>query len=246
MSAVCQSACSSWATVADVCAPCNTYDYDQALLEDMLAVATDILFERSGKRWPGTCSDTVRPIRQCPSPGLCRCGHVDEIKLGVSLLLQITEVKVDGLVLDPSLYRIDNFRTLVRLPNPDGSNPGWPRCQRMDLPSTEDRTFEVSLVYGSDPPPAGRIAASRLACELAQGCSSDDAECALPRSVTQRVRQGVSETVMPLGLVLAELPGRIGIWEVDLFLDTYNPDKLRQRARVISPDIGPSVRRAGT
>ncbi|HEX9831660.1 MAG TPA: hypothetical protein VGA66_01010, partial [Mycobacterium sp.] len=30
----------------------------------MLAVATDILFELSGKRFPGSCQDTVRPCSQ--------------------------------------------------------------------------------------------------------------------------------------------------------------------------------------
>lgn len=44
-----------------------------------------------------------------------RCCHVCEIELPGPVCC-IDEVKVDGLVVGPSMYRVDNFNTLVRLP----------------------------------------------------------------------------------------------------------------------------------
>ena len=64
MGAVCTSSCSVWASVDDVCSPCDDYSFPAGLLDDMLAVASDILFELSGRRFPGSCSDIVRPCGQ--------------------------------------------------------------------------------------------------------------------------------------------------------------------------------------
>lgn len=272
MSSPCSSACSQWASIDELCEPCNSYGWDPVVLDRMIAVATDLLYELSGRRFPGACLGVVRPCaRRSPSlPKLghevsvegwtwnrawgycgcnrsrqCGCTRLSEVTLGGYPVVAIGEVLVDGVALDPSLYRVDDHRYLVRLPDPDGSNPGWPCCSRIDLPVTEPDTWQVTYTYGVEPPSAGVHAAARLACELALACSPETiSRCRLPRRVREIVRQGVSMTLIDPFDFFEER--RTGLYEVDLFLAAYNPNGRMRRGGVLSPDIGRRVRRAGT
>lgn len=266
MGVPCTSVCTPWATTADVdqCEPCETYDQDLSLLEDMLAVASDALFHLSGHQFAGTCQDTVRPCGcsagggpaywsrdracGCRSGRACGCTTVHEISLGVFPLTSIVSVIVDGAALGADRYRIDDNRWLVRLPDADGSNPGWPHCQRMDLDTTEDETFAVTFTYGMPPPVGGVRAAASLACQLSLACQPDTVDrCRLPQRVRSITRAGVS---MDMAVVLDPLElfreGRTGLVEVDLWLASVNPHGVRRRATVHSPDVFRGVRRAGT
>lgn len=278
MSQPCPSTCSPWATTADVCSPCDDYAMDASLLEDALQIASDVLYALSGERFPGSCSDVVRPNARwrddgrAPArsftggygegygwmgrfgPGLCSCNwgrgdygcnSVSEITLGGYPVTGIIAVKIDGVVLDTSRYRVDDYRYLVRLADADGTNPGWPCCQDMTKAATEDGTFEVEFSYGQMPPPAGVRAAAVLGCEIALSCQPETAgRCRLPARVTSVTRQGVSQNLVDPQDFLAE--GLIGIFECDLFLRSYNPNKLTRRASVISPDTMRRVRRVDT
>ena len=62
-----------------------------------------------------------------------------------------------------------------------------------------------------------------------------DDECVLPQRVTPISRQGVSWTLLDPQDFLDN--GRTGIYHVDLFLRTVNPDRARLRSRVFSPDL---------
>lgn len=158
-------------------------------------------------------------------------------------ITSIVEVKVDGEVLDPSLYRIDQYRWLVRLPDPDDRRVGWPCCTRMDLPSTADNTFEVTYTYGTPPPPLGKMAVVELACEFARACAGDE-KCRLSPRAISVARQGVSVQLAAITDTLAD--GRIGLPIGDLFLHTYNPTGKRRQSSVWSPDIDSGTRRVGT
>ena len=92
---------------------------------------------------------------------------------------------------------------------------------------------EVTYTYGTPPPTAGRAAARVLATELVKLYEDDDT-CALPQRVTSISRQGVSYTLLDNQDFIDEL--KTGIYAIDLFLKTANPDKARARARVFSPD----------
>lgn len=157
-------------------------------------------------------------------------------------MTSIIQIKVDGEVLDPSLYRIDDWRYLVRLPDPEGVNPGWKCCQSLDLPDTEPDTWSVEYTYGTPPPPAGVAAAKLLACQLALACTGSE-DCELPSSITSITRQGVTMLLLNPGEFFG---GRTGLYQVDLFLTTYNPSRGRGPARISTPDIPRYVRRAGT
>lgn len=266
--------CTAWATVEDVqgCSACATVE-DEGVLSDMIDVASDVLFALSGYRFPGVCSDTVRPcggrpgqdgpIRAgegggistrssaagisvgcgCSSPRSCGCGGVSEITLGGWPLVSVTSVKVDGDTLASARYRIDDQRYLVRLPEADGTKQSWPCCQDVTLASTEDDTFEVTFTYGQAPPASGELAARVLACELALACSGG--ECQLPKRVTSIVRQGIgiSMAIDPMTFLS---DGLTGIYEVDLFLGAHGPSRTkRMPAAIVNPDIHRAIRRAG-
>lgn len=256
--------CSDWTTVDDVranCARCSddTVVSDAAVLVG-IEVASEVLFHLSGRQYAGTCEATVRPCLRaswtprwwvveygsapwgvcgCGSdgPSACSCAGGSSILLGASPVVSIDEVKVDGVVLDPSTYRIDGYRWLTRV---DGE--AWPACQRIDLDDTEAGTFSVAYTYGSPPGPAGEHAARELACEVARACS--DVDCALPERVTQVTAQGVTMVALDPFDFLEK--GKVGVFAVDLFLAAVNPKGRRRPAVIVSPDVSPTARRVGT
>jgi hypothetical protein len=236
--------CSPWATLADVCAPCNDYDFDPAALELGFELASEVLYNLTGRIYPGECEDTVRPCANgvwCGCGGLpavgrqavrhyfpgagCGCDDVDAVVLPGYPVVAIVEVLVDGQVVDADTYRVDNRRELVRI----GSET-WPINQNLSLPSTEPGTFEVTYLYGDGPPPGGVRAA-------AVACSPDKeqrARCRLPARVTSVTRQGLTAAVIdPLTLFQ---DGLTGVAEVDLWVASEMLGRKRRRGRVIRPD----------
>ncbi len=225
----------------------------------MIPAASDLLYEMSGRQFPGQCEAIVRPCARrsggngrhpsawseswgwCMCADTCGCEGSGRIGLGAYPIVEITEVKVDGVVLDPSRYRIDDRRTLVRLPDADGTNPGWPRSQRLDLDDDQEDTFSVSYVWGESPPEAGVRAAAVLACELAMACDPDSVDqCRLPKRATSVTREGVTMVLSPSDFL--DKDGNTGLWEVDLFLRAYNPARIRHRAQVWTPNMARVVR----
>lgn len=124
---------------------------------------------------------------------------------------------LDGNIIDPSKYYLSDHSTILGVPG-----AGWSPSQ-----------VEVTYTYGTEPPTAGRAAARLLASELVKLYEGDDT-CALPQRVTSVSRQGVSYTILDNQDFIDEL--KTGLYAVDLFLKTANPDKARARARVFSPD----------
>lgn len=100
--------------------------------------------------------------------------------------------------------------------------------------------IEVTYDFGIMPPIAGRMAARVLAKEFALLWSGSD-ECALPTRVSSVTRQGVSYTILDQQDFIAEL--RTGVYAVDLFLKTVNPDSARRKSKVFSPDVPRGQRR---
>jgi hypothetical protein len=80
----------------------------------------------------------------------------------------------------------------------------------------------------------GKMAARTLAIEFCKLWNNDD-DCALPQRVTSISRQGVSYTLLDNQDFIAEM--RTGIYAVDLFLKSTNPDGARTKSRVFSPDV---------
>ena len=232
--------CNLWATVDDVCGPCS--DLDANLLDRMLLVASETLYVLSGRQFRGGgCEVTVRPSFPCGIDyGLC--GGPFEVILPHYPVTEILEVKVrqnhlgDLEVLTEDQYRLDNHSTLVRLQDSDGVYRGWPRQEVRQNSNGTGTYFEVSYTYGSAPPALGVTAAADLACEFALACDPASAgKCKLPKNVQNVVRQGVSQEFIDVTQFLAE--DLMGIHSSDVFLRAFNPQKLRRRASVWSPDL---------
>lgn len=167
--------------------------------------------------------------------GDCSCTQISEAVLPAPVR-EIVRVTVDGQVLPPAAYRVDNNRLLVRT---DGGR--WPRCNNLSVADTEPGTWSVTALYGLPVPEAGRLAMGELACQIVMAAQGGD--CRLPAGVQQLVRQGVTISYPDVGALLKD--GRTGLYLVDMFLAAFNPDRLRNRSRVYRVDR-PTVRRPGT
>lgn len=237
--------------------PCDVSAETPAVTGQAVAAATEILWALSGRQfglctvmlrpcrydcgipggwfaWPGydyprpaligglwfnlTCSAGCR--------GSCACTELQQVYLPAPVY-QITQVKVDGVVLTGSAYRLDDAHILVRV---DGG--AWPYCQELNLADTEVGTWAVTARYGQAPPTGAAGAIGELACEFIRGWNG--ADCRLPRGVTQLVRQGVT-IQFPDMSELFKL-GLTGMPIVDQFIMAWNPHGLARRAGVYSVD----------
>lgn len=237
----------SWATAADACGPCAAEDsgIDAEVLAANMRVASEILFAVTGYQWPGVRTDVWRPPGVgcgCPTSPTLRVEHpragswVSEVHLPGYPVVSVSEVLIDGVVVDPELYRVDDSAYLVWRgddPANDGRS-GWPCCQRMRLDADQDDTWQVTYQWGAAPPDGGVKAAAALGCEFSLGCSTDSAlrsQCRLPRRVASITRQGVTVAVLDNLNLFAE--GRTGIPEVDLWVGSVLLGRKRRRAGVI-------------
>ena len=172
-----------------------------------------------GGQWSNISCTTCRDY--------CFCTEVCEILLP-GPVDHITEIRLDGVVLDPSEYRVDNRRRLVRV-----GERCWPICQDMNLEPTEVDTWEVVYGRGRELPVAGQTALAALACELCKACIGDK-DCCLPERVTTIARQGLTMALLDPMEFLSR--GRTGIYAVDLWLSAVNPQGRSRHAGVFSPD----------
>jgi hypothetical protein len=245
----------SWITAADLAGRHDLTDQtvDSGVLTEAATTASNLLYVLSGRQFPGLCTATIRPtsggsygrwpLVRMHAAGIpidsmmaATNGGVDNaIRLGMYPIRAITQIKIDGVVLSSTKYRVDENRYLVRV---DGQP--WPAWQRTDLPDTQPGTFSVALTYGADPPSAGVNAAAALGAELAK--SKAGLPNRLPVRVQSITRQQVSMAILDPMAFLDK--GMTGILEADLFIEAYNPTRQRRRPGVWSPDMQ-SHRRTG-
>lgn len=171
--------------------------------------------------------DAAGVWRNCGCAGGCTCAPRCEVWLP-GPVAAVTTVMVDGLLIDPSAYRVDNGQYLVRT---DGEC--WPECQDFNLSDdTDDSTFFVTYERGTPVPLTGQLAAGKLACSYAKSCRTG---CKLPGNLSSLSRQGVDVQVVDPSTILDN--GLTGIHDVDLWLRAVNPHRRVQRPRLYSPDI---------
>lgn len=257
------------------CAPwpvrwsCDVSTVSPIITGQAVQFATEVVWALSGRQF-GLCTVTLRPCRracfddswsssysQFPSTGDfvrpaliggrwfnlicggcgdgCSCSRVSEVVLPAPVH-RIVEVKIDGAPLATGAYRLDNARLLVRV---DGGE--WPICNDLSKNDTEEGTWSITAEYGTHVPEGGAWAVGELACELISAIGGGD--CRLPRNITQLVRQGV--TISFPNVVELFKEKATGLYLVDLFIATWNPNRLTARSGVYSVD-GAISRRAGT
>lgn len=167
--------------------------------------------------WVNSCGCTVS----------CSCSPLCEVVLP-GPVGRIDSVKVDGQVISPSKYRVDNGNTLVWT---GAETCPWPICQEMRLPDTEVGTFSVTYLNAFPVDSLGSYAAGVLSMEFAKACAGN--RCNLPTGVTHVVRQGIT-----MEIASGAFPGGLtGLREVDTFLALWNPGQLTRPTGVWSPDV---------
>lgn len=187
-----------------------------------------------GWRWVEECGDT------------CGCGSVSSVRLAGYPVVEVTEVKINGAVIPPTDYRLDRHRDLVYLDDTSVTPPrkrAWPSCQNVALDDTQSGTFSVTYKWGQPPPLLGKAAAAEMAGELLKVMSERDSR--LPERVTQVVRSGITMTRLEASAIALRV-GNTGLTLVDAFLAGANPDAIRRRPAVWSPDLPRFARKVGT
>lgn len=227
---------------------------DPVVLDRVLMAATEVAWGLTGRQY-GTCDVTVRPCFKKTSEfdftsypagfiawpymdnGLwfnfwpcqdgCSCHSLCEVRLP-SPICEILEVKIDGIALPTTAYRIKNNTTLIRA---DGEC--WPRCNDFSKLDTEEGTWSVELTYGRTVPEILKIGTADLACELLKACLG--MECGISRKASRVVRQGVS---MEFGRSEDYLEkGLTGIDSLDFAISVLNPHRVTRKVAVWSPDV---------
>lgn len=208
--------------------------------DEVTAWVKSDLWEATGRVY-GTCPVSVLPCNESIC-GLCRhrlrdcgCRTVPEIRIP-GPVAEVTAVVIDGVELDNSAYRIDDYEWLVRL---DGGT--WPT----NSDPVDPDSFRVDYLKGINPPNGAGLVTGILACERAKAICGDKT-CRLPRSVQQVTRQGVT-MVRGGGVATSSRPWRyepdsvavFGLDEVDEWVRNANATTLA--GAVHSPDI-PHVR----
>jgi hypothetical protein len=239
--------CTPWITAADIAGRPDLPDGDKVrdsgILNAAATFGSQVLFVASGRRFAGLCGPTtVRPYFRNPMYGWRHHGQVvdsmtaalngyagcDSLRIGLYPIRDIVAIKIDGVTLDPSRYRLDDNRWIERR---DGLP--WPAFQRTDLDDTKVGTFSVTVHHGADPPAAGVDAASALGAELAKSRAGLNSK--LPQRLQSITRQGVTMAVLDPMQFLDK--GLTGVYEVDLWIKSVNPNGQRRRPTVWSPDM---------
>lgn len=260
--------CGSWPPIYP--AGCGMPDGYETVETVALNMASEVLYALTARQF-GICTTTLRPCRsECYSSSWwsqqallpfsqttltptasqywlgmacggcgsdCSCTNISEVALP-GPVYDVAQVKVDGVILTKNVdYRLDNNRLLVRL------GAEWPTCNNLNLADTESGTWSVAIQQGQPVPTLGQVAVGELALEFMKAllCTND---CMLPKPVQSIARQGVNVTFLDPNEVFGS--GRIGLYNVDLFIQTYNPDGRRRRAKVYNIDQLANARRLGS
>jgi len=166
------------------------------------------------------------------TPGCCMCRVDCQVYLP-GPAATVLSVTVNGEVIDPTTYRIDNGIWLVRTrETPDQVDPPcWPQFQDYNV-DNGDQTFIITYQQGLIVPQPLLRAAGELACEYAKACLG--LPCRLPSRATSIARQGVSISLVDIDQLLER--GLTGVTTVDQLIRSYNPGGLTSAMRIASPD----------
>lgn len=218
--------------------------------------ATDVIWALTGRQF-GACAITVRPCgngcsngyrygvywddgtfypyifnglwynASCNCLGICSCTARCRAWLP-GPVAAVSEVKVDGVVIPSTSYRVDDDAWLVRQ---DGDC--WPECQDFNVAAGEVGSFTVTYFRGTPVPASVLGAAGALACEFVRACIGSP--CRLPSRITSIARQGVTFSAIDIADMIKL--GYTGLAEVDMIIRAYNPFGLPAPLRVYSPDL---------
>lgn len=205
--------CSPWITTAELCCAGGSTVTDCGGVptpldfkwsdDQLIEMASNLLFARTCFRYPGVCVRQVWPCVDCGRCGNhpCGCGTYDAIELAADFpILSVTDVSINGVTVDPALYRLDENDRIVRI---DGDL--WPSCNNLGIVAPYGTNDEIVVTYetGRTPPVELQLACAELVCELKKACNGD-ASCSLPAHVRSVSRRGVDMDVYDVSALLQQ------------------------------------------
>lgn len=226
---------------SNACGCVSDSDPDDADLDELIDMASDALSILSGGKVYGRTTVKSYPTRTLDFCA-CSCGcGLDGIQLNGPDPV-VTEVKIDGVALDPADYELHSGRDgrwhLVRVATGERPNT-WPSTQSMWRPDTEDDTFSITWTYGVHIDWIIERAAIELVCDFA----ADDItkSNALPQGTATANLGGVSVGVNAR-LTLSERMERLQAGDlgpaVTRFMSVYAPNG-RRVSEVWAPELEP-------
>ena len=251
-----------------------TSDEMDFILASALAQATDVLYNLSGRRFPGECGPiTIRPISRPadadlhglvyrgyglagsgllgaqttsspPAMSMFGISQAPEIVFEDYPVRQVLEVKIDGIVIPTDEYELRDQQTLVRMLPTESSQP----TDRYGWPTSQRMDLpdtELSTFSISYTYGADPGEGGRRACELLASAWV----CDELGDETRLPDRAVSVQRQGVTIQMANTEdllqkGRTGIVQVDAWLQAVNPNNLTQDALVFSPDR-PAAARQG-
>lgn len=249
MTAPCASACTPWASADDVARLRGATAAATSTLPDLLAVATDLLYEATGRRWSGSCEDTVRPCGRAdglglrpawhgtvldiagwgwqPSWGTCGCNQPLTRECGCRGLSQVTlggepVTSIVELLIDGDVVPSAWYTV---------HDNRWLVGSRKDdgtllrLPCCNDLSRPASepdtwqVTFTYGILPPSDGVLACVDLALELAKASAGGDCALPPRVTSMVRQGVQVALIDPLAIVAA--GGFGVYSVDLFVGRY-------------------------
>lgn len=200
--------------------------------------ASYILWSLSGRKFPGVRKVTERygahiVPKTSWRPEAWNSGTVDSVRMFAAtvpaLTLVNTSIRLRGTPVTEihSIVYADSGEEI----NPDLYYVVDHSLLRFRKTLVED--IEITYSYGFPPPVAGKMAARDMALNFARLWGGEEDACTFPDRVTSVSRQGVSWVLLDNQDFIDNF--RTGIYAVDLFLKSANPDKARARAKVIVP-----------
>src|SRR4030095_3775490 len=213
-----------WISASDTIDPTGPYT------ESAVQFASLVLYKLSGEKYTGTQTVTEVYTADINLPNVTNPAVISgnmynlpkfvdgqrNLRLRNNPVRSVSAVHYQGRELDSSEYSLRNNSYLV---------------QKNSLPWVLNNVQELSVTYtyGTPIPAAGKRAAIRLANELILS-DMGSAQCALPERISSVTRQGVSYTVLDPQEFINN--GKVGIYEIDLFIAVVNPNKAKKRPKV--------------
>lgn len=213
-----------WISAADTIDPTGPYT------ESAVEFASLVLYKLSGEKYTGVQTTTEVYTADLNLPNVTNptliSGNMYNIpkfvdgqrnlRLRNNPVRSVTSVTYQGRELDPTEYSLRNSSYIIR-----ANSLPWVLNNVQEL--------EVTYTHGTPIPSSGKRAAARLANELILSYMKSP-NCSLPERISSVARQGVSYTVLDPQEFINN--GKVGIYEIDLFLAAVNPNKAKKRPKV--------------
>lgn len=261
--------CAPWIDCGDVRAACPDTDGDDDVLNGIAAMASQVMFEISGRQFTGNCERTVRPTDQLDN--ICwgmnpyygwngwpwawtwdgvTWGWYDGLGCHCSCT-PLSRVMLPGFpvtqILEVKIDGVVQSPTTYRLDE-------WQYLTRMRNPLEPGIPLfwpacQVMDLEDTEPGTWSVSYRSGIDAPLAGKAAASalacellpGADCKLPSGAIRIVRQGITiDRLTPLAEMLRK--GATGIPAIDVFIAAYNPSGLRRRPAIWSPD-GPRYAR---